>query len=842
MTGTKAKFLFILSAIILTASILFAQDKNDGTKGGTYGHNGGNGGYGGGSGIIGSLKGVVVNSSTLKPLEYAYVVLYKTLDSSLVSGSISDSTGKFKIEKISLGKYYVAVNLIGHKQQKISDIFIGPKNPDKILDTIKLDANSNTLNTYEIKDKKQDVEYTLDKKVINVEKNLVSVGGTAVDVMQTIPSVTVDIDGNLSMKGSSNITVLVDGKPSGLTGSSRSAVLEQIPASSIESIEIISNPSAKYDPDGMSGIINIILKKKKERGYHGTFTLNAGTGDKYNGSVSLNYSKNKFNLFSSYDVRSNHNKGWGDMQRQTILADTTSYLYNHSTSSRKGLSQNFKLGTDFYMNEKNSFTLSGIYGFSKDTHSDFTTSRTLDFNNILTSYYENSSSEPNKSNDFDYALDYKHSFRKKSEYLTADATYSTSKETETQDQNIQYFLNDMITPYNTPVVQHTISDNKNYVITLQTDYSYPISKKSKFETGAKSIIRSIDNNYVFQNFSDSLQQFVNDTNYSNRFIYDEQIHAAYVTYSNTIGAFEFQAGLRAEQALTTSTQKTQNTKYNKNYFSIFPTLHLNLNLKNDNSLQLSYSRRVNRPNYYMLNPFKEQWSPGIYRTGNPYLTPEYIDSYELGHMKYWNKTSLNSSIFYKQINDAIQRFTTIDSNGIQYMTQKNISTGTSYGLEFVISQEFTKWWKANGTFSYFKTVMKGTQDGTDLTNSNYSWTAKFNSTFTVLKNLDAQITANYRAPMVTLQGSMKANYSADIAMKKEIFKNASLTLRLSDIFNTQKFEMESSGSNFILNNTRKRESRVLYLGFTYKINGGQKGKDKKKSFDNGNDIPDQIDF
>jgi len=832
MTNIKVKFALLFSIMIFTTSILFAQENGNGNKGA----------YGGGNGGLGSLKGVVVNSTSMKPLEYAYVVLYKVLDSTLVNGAISDSTGKFKIEKVPFGKYYIAVNLIGHKQQKVSGVFIGPKNPDKTLDTIKLDATSNALDVFEVKDKKQDVEYTLDKKVINVEKNLVSAGGTAVDVMQSIPSVTVDIDGNLSMKGSSNITVLVDGKPSGLTGASRSAVLEQIPASSIESIEIISNPSAKYDPDGMSGIINIILKKKKERGYHGIFTLNAGTGDKYNGSVSLNYSKNKFNLYSSYDFRSNHSKGWGQMDRMTILDDTSSYLYNKSTSSRKGLSQNIKLGTDFYMNEKNSFTLSGIYGFSDDTHSDFTTSRLLDFNQILTSYYENSGSEPGKEQSFDYALDYKHTFKHKGEYLTADATYSTSKETEDQDQSVQYYLTDLVTPFNLPVVQHSTSDNKNNVITLQADYSLPISKKSKFEAGAKSIIRSIDNDYIFQNFIDTLQEFVNDTNYSNRFIYDEQIHAAYATYSNTIGAFEFQAGLRAEQALTRSTQKTQNTEFSKNYFSIFPTLHLNLNLKNDNSLQLSYSRRVNRPNYYMLNPFREQFSPGIFHSGNPYLTPEYIDSYELGHMKYWETTSLNSSIFYKQINDAIQRFTTIDSNGIQTMTQKNISTGTSYGLEFVISQEFTKWWKANGTFSYFKTVMKGTQDGADLTNSNYSWTAKLNSTMTVLKNLDIQLTGNYRAPMVTIQGSMKANYFADIAMKKEIFKNASLTLRLSDIFKTQKMEMESSGSNFTLHNIRQRQSRVLYLGFTYKINGGLKGKDKKKSFDNGNDVPDMNDF
>jgi len=280
-----------------------------------------------------------------------------------------------------------------------------------------------------------------------------------------------------------------------------------------------------------------------------------------------------------------------------------------------------------------------------------------------------------------------------------------------------------------------------------------------------------------------------------------------------------------------------NTEFNKNYFSIFPTLHLNLNLKNDNSMQLSYSRRVSRPSYHMLNPFVDVSEPGMRHYGNPYLTPEYIDSYEFGHLKYWKNTSLNSSVFYKQINDAIQRVVFIDSSGIQNMTSENIAAGISYGLELIYSQDFTKWWKVNTTFSYFKTIMKGTEDGNELTNSNYSWTAKLNSTMTILKNLDIQLTGNYRAPMVQLQGTMKAMYFADVAMKKDIFKKkASVTLRLSDVFNTQQFNMERTGSNFTINMNRKRVSRILYVGFTYKINGGTKGKDKKRSIDSNDQI------
>lgn len=796
----------------------------------------GHGNYLGSGDGSGTLSGVIINSVTNKPVEYAYVVLNKTTDSTLVTGGISDTLGKFKLEKIPYGKYYIAVNLIGHKPQKISDILITSKEPVKTIDTIKLAPSSSMLDAVEIKEKKNIVEFSLDKKVINVEKSLVSAGGTAVDVMQTIPSVTVDMDGNLSMRGSSNITVLVDGKPSGLTGMSRSAILEQIPASSIESIEIISNPSAKYDPDGMTGIINIILKKKKEKGYNGTISLNAGTGDKYSGSLALNYSKSKFNIFANYDFRLNNSSGWSDFHRTYIYNDTVSYLNQDGNSKRQRSSNSIKLGTDLYLNDKNTLTISGLYDIGKSNDCEFEKSTELDYTELITSYYESDNAETGDENSMDYMLNYKRTFDKKGESLTFDGIYSTSKEKEISDQQWQYYLLDMVTPSGSPVIQQIISDDKSNVTTLQADYTYPITKESQFETGAKSIIRHIDNDYVFQNYSDSTDTWGYDSLLSNRFVYDEQIHSFYTTYSNTIGIFEFEAGLRAEQALTTSDQKTMDSVYKKNYFSVFPTLHLNLNFKNDNSFQLSYSRRVNRPGYWQLNPFVEASEPGFRHYGNPYLTPEYIDSYELGHLKYWDNTSLNSSVFYKQINDAIQRYVFIDSAGIQNITQQNISSGISYGLEFIFSQDFSKWWKINATFSYFRTIMKGTEEGEELTNSNYSWTAKLNSTMSLPKNFTIQLTGNYRAPMVQLQGTMQAMYFADIAFKKEIFnKKASITLRLSDIFNTQQFNMHRTGTDFTIDMLRKRDSRSLFVGFTYKF-GKIKTKEKKRSFEGNEDI------
>ncbi|MFH0866968.1 MAG: TonB-dependent receptor family protein [Bacteroidota bacterium] len=796
----------------------------------------GYGNYSGTGNGSGTLTGIVINSVTLKPVEYVYIILNKTTDSTLVTGGISDSLGKFKLEKVPFGNYYIAVNLIGHKPQKISDIVVTASDPVKKIDTIRLAPSSSMLDAVEIKEKKNAVEFSLDKKVINVEKALVSAGGSAVDVMLTIPSVTVDFDGNLSMRGSSNVTVLVDGKPSGLTGMSRSAILEQIPASSIESIEIISNPSAKYDPDGMTGIINIILKKKKERGYNGLFTINAGTGDKYSGSVALNYSKGKINLFANYDGRSNHSKGWSDFDRTTFLNDTVSYLQQDENSLRKRISHSFKLGTDFYINDKNTLTVSGLYGMNNSNDNEYSKSSEFDYNELITSYYENDNGEAGDENSMDYMLSYKRTFALKGESLTFDAIYSTSGETEESDQSWQYYLLDFITPSGMPVRQHNATDDKSSRSTFQADYVYPFNKNSQLEAGAKSIIRHIDNDYSFQNYSDSTGTWTDDSLLSNRFLYDEQLHSFYTTYSNTIGIFEFEAGLRAEQALTTSEQKTMDSVYEKNYFSLFPTLHLNLNLKNDNSFQLSYSRRVSRPSYYMLNPFVDASEPGFRHYGNPYLTPEYIDSYELGHLKYWDKTSLNSSLFYKQINDAIQRYVFIDSAGIQNITQQNISAGISYGLEFIFSQEIMKWGKVNTTFSYFRTIMEGSEEGEELTNSNYSWTAKINFMLFLPKNLDIQLTGNYRGPMAQLQGTMKAMYFADLALKKEIMnKKASITLRMSDIFNTQQFNMERSGSNFTIHMLRKRESRVVYLGFIYKM-GKIKTKDKNKSYEGNEDF------
>ncbi len=785
---------------------------------------------------IGLIKGEVEDSISGDPVEYANIILYKVKDSAMITGTITNEKGQFSLNKIPYGKYYMIVSFIGYKNNKIKNIFIKPQSADLDLGLIKLEPSTNNLSAVNITGEKKLMEFKLDKKVVNVDKILTSTGGTAIDVLQNVPSVTVDYDGSVSLRGNSNITILIDGRPSSVTGTK----LEQIPASSIESIELITNPSAKYNPEGMSGIINIKLKKKKTFGLNGLVSANVGTGDKYNGSINLNYNFNKVNLFASYDTRYNRRKGWGDMYQTSTINDTTFYLADNSESFRKGNSNNFKIGADFFINPKNTITLTWLYnkGKSKNTENSF--SHNYDFEKFLRDYYTSSNTENENDNNSDYTLNYKKTFNKKGKELTADIIFNTGKSTEGSDLSNSYYIENYLPLENVnPILQKQNTDGNNYNATLQTNYIYPFGKDAKIETGFQGIIRNSDDNFTLDRFNNTSSIWYSDSTQSNHFVYKEQIYAVYGIFSKEYKKWSFQIGTRLEQAFTNAEQKTVIEKNNKQYFSVFPTIHTTYKIRENQDIQLSYSRRINRPDMHSLNPFVDYSNPNFLRYGNPNLKPEYINSYEIGHSIFWKKSSISSSLFYRQINDVIKRYGFVDSNRVTHMTADNLSSGKSYGIEIVAEHAIFKWWRINANFSYFRTIIEGDKENTSLTNDNYSWTSKLNSNIMLPKGVMFQISGFYRGPMVTPQGQLEAMYSADIALKKDFFKDKlSLSFRLSDVFNTQQFKMSASGTNFSSEHTRKRESRVAYFGLSYKINGGLKSKTKKRPMENNNNVDD----
>ncbi len=787
----------------------------------------------------GVVTGLVLDEVSKEPVEYANIVLFRVKDSSMVNGGITNEKGIFQLTKVPFGKFYAMITFLGYQTLKVPEIMVTPKDNHLDLGTLFLKYSSARLKEVTISGDRPTMEYSLDKKVVNVEKNLATMGGSAVDVLQNVPSVTVDESGAVSLRGDANVTLLIDGRPSGLTGTK----LDQIPASSIETVEIITNPSAKYNPEGMSGIINIKLKKKRETGFNGLISLNAGTGEKYNGSINLNYQVGKFNFFGSVDARNDRRKGWGETFRTTTLSDTTTLLENTSDNWRKRDSRGFKLGFDYSINDKNSLLISWMNNQGPASGHEFSENHYFDPNHHLLEYYTNESWDDEDNNGYDYILNYRRTFDRKGQELTLDAVYNTDKEDEdeTRDQVYGFGYPDTLAPDKLKTSDKTTRDNLN----IQLNYVHPFNQKIKLEGGYQGIFRSTDGLYDYFNYQYPEGTWLQNDTTSNHFVYHEQINAIYAILGMVFEKYSLQAGLRAENAVTRSEQRTMNLNFDKDYTSYYPSVHATRKLPLDQEIQLSYSRRVNRPNMRSLNPFVDYSDyPAFIMYGNPNLNPEYTNNYELGYSKYFKKSTFNTSLFYRKIEDIIKRYVFVDSNGVMNHTSMNMTSGISYGVEMVLDHSIVRWWRINANFSYFKTRIEGSAGDNALTNENYSWTSRVNNTITLPKKLIIQLNAFYRGPMVNPQGTMKEIFGTDLAIRKDFWKErANISFRLSDLFNTMRFRMENSGENFSGRSEHKRESRVAYLGLTLKIGkAANKQKRTKKPEDNGRDNMDEMDF
>jgi len=782
---------------------------------------------------IGKISGKITDHYTSQPIEYANVALYKVKDSSLVNGCISDSTGRFKMENLSFGRYYLKISFIGFKEKIVNDVMLNPKKTEFELNNLSLEAESEMLNEAVVEGDRKLMTFQLDKKIVNVEKNLVSVGGSAVDVLRNVPAVTVDIDNNLSLRGSSNVTILIDGRPSSLSGSSRSAILEQIPASSIETIEIITNPSAKYSPDGMSGIINIKLKRKRSAGLNGLIQMNYGAFDKYNPSINLNYNLGRFNLLLSNDYRNDKRWGKGDIKRR-YTGDSTS-MNQISNQDRYKQSNNTKVGLEWRPDDKHTFNAGIMYSLSEDEDDERNTADYFDKIGALLYMQNRNGIETETENSLDYTFNTKRTFDKKDMELTLDAVYSVSDWVEGSDISNSFFAADRISPLDTGTTfERTNSLGANESGSLQVNYTYPIRPGSKIEVGYNGIYRKMDNDYTYSEKDPVTGIFVNDMFLSNHFIYKEFVHAGYATYGLTMGNFGMQLGLRAEQYTTDANQVSGDSHLKQDIFSVYPTLHLSYKLNKSNELQLSYSRRVNRPGMQMLNPFMDVTNPQAVRHGNPNLKPEYIDSYEIGHIYFNDKISINNNFFYRYVHDVLRRYSYLDTlTNIAHFTYNNFSSAISWGYELNLDYELFRWWRISGGGSFSNTKINASNVEAGLNSENYAWTAKLNSMIILPKRIMLQLSSNYMSPIVMPQGKFQGFNAVDAALRKDFLKDKLfLSLRVSDIFNTMQMKVSMYATGIETDVVRKRESRVVYLNIGYKINGGVKGKQKKQGGEN----------
>lgn len=773
----------------------------------------------------GSLTGYLVEPIKGSAVEFANVVLYREKDSTMVSWAATDTTGKFMIEKIPFGQYYLTAQFVGFKKMKINKIVFGQNQTEIDLGRLRLEADQEMLSEVLVTADKKAVEMQLDKRVINVAKDLSSSGGTAVDVLKNVPSVAVDIDGGVSLRGNSNVNLLIDGKPSSI-GATR---LDQIPSSDIENIEVITNPSAKYNPEGLTGIINIKLKKKRKPGTSGLAIVNVGSGHKYSGSLSLDRSIGDFTFHGSYNGQYRQSTAERYFLREATENESAQFLEQHAATGKTSHGNGLKLGFDYQINPKNSISFNWFGNMSSLLDSDFT--RSVYSNRLMQTYNKcvSYNSEKPKETSNDYSLSYKKTFDKKGEELTID--YGYSNELSDQDQPQRYVYTDSVKQF------EMFTKVKQYNSNLQINWIYPISENSQLEAGLQSIFRGTDDSFHQSNYRNSI--WSEDLSLKNDFTYDEQIQSAYSTWTGKYQTFSYMIGARVEQTNTNGVQSTTGEHISQNYFNLYPTIHLSQKIGATQDLMVSYSRRIERPNAGMLNPFVDQSNPDILRTGNPALKPEYINSYEGGYSQYWSNGSISANLFYKRSNNAINRIVKLDAMGIGHMRPENEALAENYGLELVGESSLFKWWKINGNVSFFKYIITGVGD---MSRSNFTSTARFQSSWMPMKTLSLQLSGTYRGPQVSIQSDSKALYSMDFAMNKDFFDNRfSATLRVSDIFNTMKNSFTSWGSNFTADNWRKRESRILYFVLTYKIGQSARNKTNKQN-NNPSDNGGGMDF
>ncbi|RJP63265.1 MAG: TonB-dependent receptor [Ignavibacteriales bacterium] len=774
----------------------------------------------------GTVSGKVLDSQTNTPIEYANITIYRSRNSQLANGAVTNQDGRFLIEKVIPGKYSAKVSFMGYTNFTIDSFLVTPKSLNVDLGIIKLSIKSVSTQEVVVTGQKDMITNNLDKKVVNVDANIASSGGSALDVMQNVPSVTVDADGGVALRGSKNVTFLIDGKPSGLAGVSGSDVLTQIPASSIESIEIVTNPSAKYDPEGTAGIINIVLKKKSNLGVNGIASLNAGTGDKYNSSLNLNYRGSGFNLYGNYDTRFFSMVGEGLTNRISSYNGITSTLNQLSEDNRKNGMHNAGIGLDYFLDDQNTFSFLFRYrNMSMDNHS-LLDNKNYDETNTLTRDYSRSSENNRNIRGMEYDLNYKKTFEKKGHELIADINYSD----HTADFDGDIYQLEAGTTL--PALQRSNTDNTHKMLTLQLDYTNPMEDFGRIEAGLKSSFKDLTSDQDYYDFSYDQNNWIDNLSQKNRFGLKEQIHAAYLIYSNILGGIQYQLGIRGEKVFTNINQALNNSNYDNDYFSFYPTVHLKTEISTGQEISLSYSRRVDRPNNRQLNPLVDYSDSTNIVVGNPYLKPQYINSYEFGHSVFFGKISLSSTLFYRQTDDVINMITVLEEAGVTRTTFQNISKSMNYGLEVIGNIPFFEWWRLNANFSFFRAEFKGP----DLSNNNYTWMTRINSNFFLSKELFVQLIANYNAPTIMAQGKMKEQYSVDLALRKDFMEGKlSLNFRVSDIFKTRKYDSETFGTGFNTISTRTMDSRGAFLGISYKLNNYKSDQEKeRRRTDDGN--------
>ena len=774
-----------------------------------------------------SVVGKIIDSNTKEPLEYATIVL-KNQKTKQLSGGITDEKGNFNI-KINPGTYDISFEFISFKTQEIPNKII---NSTLNFGTIELSEDTDKLDEIVIIAEKSTVEIRLDKRIYNVGKDMTVKGGSASDVLDNVPSVDVDVEGNVSLRGNENVRILIDGKPSALVGLSGTDALRQLPADAIERVEVITSPSARYDAEGTAGILNIILRKGVATGLNGSMNATIGDPKQYRIASNVNFRTNKFNFFTNLGYR--NSSGPGKFLTNLSIFENESFnslRVEDRDFERNRNGYNINVGLEYFLSKKSSIT--GTYFYRDSNNQNLSTNNisVFDVDDILEYSDLRIQDEDEIDNTSQISLNYTNNFNTSGNKLTVDVQYSDSEEIESAS------IDDSL------ATENNITTEKSKNTLIQTDYTLPIGENTQFEFGYRGDFQDLNSNFLVNRIPEL------DFNPSNNLIFEQNVNAIYSQLGNKINKFSYLLGLRTEITDVKVRLTNTNENFDYNYSELFPTINFGFERNDNQSFTLGYSRRLRRPRYWFLNPFESRNSQNIIYKGNPGLIPTFTNSFDLGFLQKIGKLTLNSSIYYQHSINAIQRVSRDEIRLLDGVNQVitirepiNLASEDRFGFELTANYNPSKKVRLSGSFNVFKQESKGvyeynkfTIDGIsgeinstpelqDLGNVNNSWFSRFNATFTLPGNIQMQNRLSYRGPRFTAQSESKGIFSTNIALSKDLFsENGTVVLNVIDLFNSRKWRSTNynpNRENPTSINYQESQWRVrqVSLNFTYRFN------------------------
>ena len=775
-----------------------------------------------------TISGKIIDSDFNTPLEYATISIYDSKKQNLINGVISDNSGFFSIE-LTKGLYDLKIEYISFETKTLEKIDV-QNSID--LGIISLSINENLLDEIEVIGEKTEIEIKLDKTVYNIGKDLTLKGSSVSDVLDNLPSLEVDIDGNVSLRGNQSVRILINGKPSGLVGISSNDALKQFPSESVEKVEVITSPSARYNAEGTAGIINIVLRKNKLAGLNGSASLNLGDPRRVGISTNLNFRTKKISLFGNIgDNSTKYINGFKNETEYFTGREKNNFLYENGERNSERNSNYYNGGIEYFFDEKTSFVASFVNNSSDGlTNTSNLIDQTFDNINSLSERLEDENEiDENK----EFSFNFSKKFNDKGHELTID--YQKEKSFEIESSSI---LNSKLKPIYERYLSEKITTDENQNSELyKIDYVLPIGEEGQFEAGFRRSNQHQKIDYLVEK-EDNLGNYISDNNLSNTLLYNEKVNAYYTQYGNKKNNFSFLLGLRFEESITNVTQVVNGDNTKKKYNDLFPTLNLALELKEDETITLGYNRRIRRARSYFINPFPSRSSITNIFQGNPNIEPTYSNGIDLGYLKRFSQTTINGSIYFRKstgeftfITESTGESVLVNGNLVPVIrrTPINLASNSQTGVEFNVNYTQSQLWRVRGNINFFESDLKGEYNGVVYDSKNFSWSGGLNNYLKIFSSVDWQTSLSYRAPQKTAVSNRKARISSNTALSKDLMKDKlTLTFKVNDIFETQKWRIESFNENYrSYSESSWRGGRNFELNLIYRFN--QKKSDRKRS-------------